>query len=367
MSRIFKSSPLNDGFRMPGEFERHFGTWMLWPERSDIWRLGGKPAQKLFSVIANTLSRYEPVTVGVSYREYLHARSLLSADIRVVEMSFNDAWIRDCGPICVVNDVTKIIRGTDWEFNAWGGLNGGHYFPWDKDNLIARKVAEIERLDLYRTSIILEGGSIHVDGQGTLITTEECLLNPNRNSMLTKTEIEVALKSFLGVEKIIWLKMGVYLDETSGHVDNLCCFVKPSVIALTWTDDQKDPQYEISHNAYEILKNSTDAKGRSFTVEKIRQPNPTFITKEESADLDQIEGSYLRLAGDRLAASYINYYVCNGGVIVPMFNDPQDLPALEKIQLLYPTRKVIGLPTREILLGGGNIHCVTQQIPFVVQ
>jgi len=366
MSKIFKSTPLKDGFRMPGEFEQHSSTWMLWPERPDIWRLGGKPAQKLFSNIANTISKFEPVSVGVSPREYMHARSLLNSDIRVVEMSFDDVWIRDCGPIGVVNVVTAEIRCVDWEFNAWGGLNGGLYFPWDKDNLVARKVAEIERLDMYRVSMILEGGSIHVDGDGTLITTEECLLNPNRNPKLTKTEIEETLKSFLGIENIIWLKKGVYFDEAGGHIDNLCCFVKPGVIALTWTDDQKDPQYEISYDAYEILVNSKDTKGRFFKVEKIHQPKPTFITEEESADLDQIEGSYPRLPGDRLAASYINYYVCNGGVIVPIFNDPQDQLALEKVQALYPDREVVGMPAREILLGGGNIHCITQQIPKVI-
>jgi agmatine deiminase len=212
MSHLIESTPHRDGFRMPGEFEPHEGCWMLWPERPDNWRLGAKPAQKAFAAVASAIARFERVTMGVSAAQFQNARNLLPGHIRVVELSYNDSWMRDCGPTFVTNG--KIARVVDWDFNAWGGLDGGLYFPWDQDDLVARKVAEIEWVDRYKAPLVLEGGSIHVDGQGTLLTTEECLLNPNRNPHLSKSEIENLLMEYLNVEKILWLGKGVY-NETS--------------------------------------------------------------------------------------------------------------------------------------------------------
>lgn len=355
---LINSTPRKDGFRMPGEFEPHAGCWMLWPERPDNWRLGAKPAQRAFAAVASAISRFEPVTVGVSREQFLNARRLLPDRVRVVEMSFNDAWMRDCGPTFVVDD-KGAVRGVDWGFNAWGGL----YFPWDQDALVARKVLEIERVDRYQAPLVLEGGSIHVDGEGTLLTTEECLLNPNRNPRLTKEQIEGYLREYLNVEQIIWLGRGVYLDETSGHVDNLCCFVRPGVVALTWTEDPNDPQYEISLEAYERLRTARDAHGRRLEVHLVHQPGPLYITAEESEGVDVVEHTLPRREGDRLPASYINFYIANGGVIVPTFDDPHDGPALETLRRLFPHHEIVGLPGREILLGGGNIHCITQQQP----
>ena len=356
------STPRQDGFRMPGEFEPHAGCWMLWPERPDNWRLGGKPAQRAFAAVATAIAQFEPVTVGVSNGQFRNARRMLPDPVRVVEMSCNDAWMRDCGPTFVVND-RGVVRGIDWNFNAWGGLQGGLYFPWDQDDLVARKVLEIERMDRYKANLVMEGGSIHVDGQGTCLTTKECLLNPNRNPHLTQAEIEEHLQQYLNVEKVIWLERGVYHDETSGHVDNLCCFVRPGVVALTWTDDKFDPQYEISRDAYARLGVTTDAHGRKFEIHKIHQPGPIHITQEESEGVDVVEGTLPRRTGDRLAGSYINFYIANGGVIMPIFDDPHDRAAIEMLQTLFPNRRVVGVPAREILLGGGNIHCITQQQP----
>jgi len=359
---LIRTTPRGDGFRMPGEFERHVGCWMLWPERPDNWRLGAKPAQKAFADVATAIAQFEPVTMGVSGGQFLNARNMLPDHVRVVEMSYNDSWMRDCGPTFVVNDRGE-VRLIDWDFNAWGGLDAGLYFPWDQDDLVPRKIAEIERVDRYKGPIVLEGGSIHVDGEGTLLTTEECLLNPNRNPALTKEEIEQTLREYLNVEKIVWLGRGVYLDETSGHVDNLCCFVRPGVVALTWTDDTSDPQHEISLGAYERLKSTTDARGRKFEIHKLHQPDPIVITEEESAGIDIVDGTLPRRPGDRMAGSYINFYIANGGVVFPMFDDPHDRAALETLQELFPERKVVGVRAREILLGGGNIHCITQQQP----
>jgi agmatine deiminase len=336
---------------------------MLWPERPDNWRLGAKPAQKAFTQVAMAIARFEPVTIGVSTSQFRNARQMLPANIRVVEMAYNDAWMRDCGPTFVVND-GGIVRGVDWDFNAWGGLTGGLYFPWDLDDLVPLKLLEIERLDRYKASgFVLEGGSIHVDGQGTLITTEECLLNPNRNPHLQKQEIEAYLRNYLNIEKIIWLERGVYHDETSGHVDNLCCFIQPGVVALTWTEDPADPQYEISLDAFQRLRQATDAQGRNFEIIKIHQPETVYITDEESQGVDSVDGTYPRQAGDRMAASYVNFYIANGGIVAPIFNVPQDEPALQVLRRVFPEREVVGVFAREILLGGGNIHCITQQQP----
>lgn len=362
--KTLTSTPKCDGFRMPGEYEHHEGCWIIWPERPDNWRNGAKPAQKVFTEVAKAISEFEPVTVIASRSQYGNARHMLPENIRVVEMSNNDSWVRDCGPTFVINDQTGEVRGVDWQFNAWGGLVDGLYFPWDDDDHIAQKICEIECKDRYRLDhFVLEGGSIHVDGEGTLITTEECLLSKGRNPSLTKKEIESYLKEYLNVEKIIWLKRGIYLDETNGHVDNICNFVRPGEVVLAWTDDKNDPQYEISKECYDVLINEVDAKGRKLKIHKLYVPSPILITKEESEGVDSIDGTLPRKEGDRLAASYVNYYTANGGVIVPLFNDPNDEKALNLFKELYPERKIVGVYAREILLGGGNIHCITQQQP----
>lgn len=362
MSEFIESTPKKDGFHMPGEFEPHAGCWMLWPERTDNWRCGAKPAQEAFAAVACAIADFEPVTVCVSGRQYENCRGRLPGQIRVVEMSSDDAWMRDCGPT-FVSDGKGRVRGVDWGFNAWGGLSGGLYFPWDEDSRVARKVCDMERIDFYRPPLVLEGGSIHVDGEGTCITTAECLLNKNRNPNLSKEEIENCLREYLGVRKIIWIPRGVYNDETDGHVDNLLCFARPGEVILTWTDDWRDPQYAVSEEAYRVLTEATDAMGRSLTVHRLRQPGPVFITGEESRGVDAVQGTLPRREGDRLAASYVNHYIANGGVVVPLLDERYDEQALEQLSGIYQGRRVVGVRAREILLGGGNIHCITQQQP----
>ncbi len=362
MSRVIDSTPRADGFYMPAEFAPHAGTWLLWPQRPDNWRMGAKPAQKAFVDVASAIAQFEPVTVGANHDQFSNARQKLPTHIRVVEMSNNDAWMRDCGPTFVI-DGKRQVRGIDWMFNAWGGLYNGLYFPWDLDEGVAPRVFEIERVDYYKAPIVLEGGSIHVDGEGTCLTTAECLLSPGRNPQLDRSEIEARLKEYLNVEKVLWIPRGVYHDETTGHVDNIACFLRPGVLALTWTDDRTDPQYAISAEAYDCLMSQTDARGRHLEVHKIHQPDPILISVDEAEGVDLVAGSLPRQAGDRMAASYVNYYTCNGGAVVPLFGDSHDEPALTALQQLMPERKVVGVPAREILLGGGNIHCITQQQP----
>jgi len=364
MSGILGTIPKQDGFWMPGEYEPHEKCWMLWPQREDNWRLKAEPAQKAFSKVAQAISQFEPVIIGVSKSQLETARNILPSDVEIIEIESDDAWMRDVGPTFVKNDIGE-VRGIDWEFNAWGGLNGGIYFPWDKDDEVASQVLEFAKKDRYCAPFILEGGSIHTDGEGTLITTEECLLNPNRNPDLSKIQIENYLKEYLNVEKIIWLGKGVFMDETDGHVDNLCCFVKPGEVLLHWTDDKIDPQYEISCAAFDRLASSVDAKQRKIKIYKIHQPGPLYMTEEESLGVGKKPNVMPRDEGNRLAGSYVNFYIANKGIVMPLFNDPHDKEAMEKIKSLFPDRKVIGVYAREILLGGGNIHCITQQQPSV--
>jgi agmatine deiminase len=362
MTRTLARTPAADGFRMPGEFEPHAGCWMLWPERPDNWREAARPAQLAFAQVALSIAQFEPVTVGVSAASFSTARTVLAENVRVAELSHDDCWMRDVGPTCVVND-RGVVRGVDWHFNAWGGLNGGLYFPWDQDELVARKVLEIEQLARYRAPIVNEGGAIHVDGEGTALVTEECLLNPNRNARLDRVAIEQQLRAYLGVQQVIWLGQGVFNDETDGHVDNLACFARPGVVCLTWCEQRRDPQYAISLDAWERLHAARDARGRRLRVVRLPMPGPLRLRAREAHGLIAREGSKARAAGERLAASYVNFYIANGGIVMPLLDPRTDSLAARRLKRLFPRRRVVGVPAREILLGGGNIHCITQQIP----
>jgi agmatine deiminase len=362
VSETLGSTPAADGYRMPGEFEPHAGTWMIWPERHDNWRLGAKPAQETFAAVAEAIAASEPVTMAVSDAQFERCRAMLSPRIRVVEMSSDDAWMRDVGPTFVV-DGGGAIRGVDWRFNAWGGLEGGLYSPWDRDERVARKVLEVEWADRYQAPIVLEGGSVHVDGEGTVLTTEECLLNRNRNPGLSREQIEQALRDYLGAERVLWLGRGVPDDETDGHVDNLACFARPGVVLLTYTDDEADPRHAVSRDALRRLEAATDARGRSLEVIRIPSPGPMAITEEEAAGVDLVAGTKPRRAGAAMAASYVNFYLASSRVVFPLLDGRHDEEAAEVLRRCFADREVVGVPAREILLGGGNIHCITQQVP----
>ncbi|HET7755933.1 MAG TPA: agmatine deiminase [Steroidobacteraceae bacterium] len=362
MTRTLASTPAADGFAMPGEFAPHTGCWLLWPERPDTWRAAALPAQRAFAAVAAAIARFEPVTVGVSAAHYPAARALLPERVRVVEMAHDDAWMRDVGPTCVIG-ARGTVRGVDWRFNAWGGLEGGLYASWDEDERVARKVLEIEGLDRYRAPLVNEGGAIHVDGEGTALTTEQCLLGPNRNPHLGRRALERRLREYLGVRQVIWLGAGVFNDETGGHVDNLACFVRPGVVCLAWTDDRRDPQHAISLDAWERLNDARDARGRRLEVVRVPMPGPLAMSAREAAGVVARAGTRVRRGGERLAASYVNFYIANGGIVMPLLDARTDRAAARALKRLFPGRRVVGVPAREILLGGGNIHCITQQIP----
>ncbi len=362
MSATLPSTPAADGFRMPAEFEPHSGCWMAWPERADNWRGEARPAQLAFAAVAEAIAVTEPVTMAVSDAQFESCRALLPPAVRVVEASTDDAWLRDSGPTFVVDDAGR-RRGVDWRFNAWGGEKGGLYASWERDDRLAAKVLEIEGADRYRAPLVLEGGSIHVDGEGTALTTEECLLHPNRNPDLSRQQIEEALCDYLGAQQVVWLGRGVYADETDGHVDNLACFARPGVVLLTWSEEESDPQYAISRSARERLEAVADARGRSLEVVPLPSPGPLTIAAEEAAAVQPAPGTQPRRAGDRLAASYVNFYLANSRLIMPLLDERYDDEAAEILQRCFPDREIVGVPAREILLGGGNIHCITQQVP----
>lgn len=370
-----EGTPALHGYHMPAEWEPHSQCWMGWPERPDNWRDHAGPAQHVFAEVASAISKFEPVTVCASAAQWANARSLLPQHIRVVEMSMDDSWFRDTGPTFVVIKPTpssaapvQKIAGIDWNFNSWGGYDDGCYNDWSLDLLVAKKILDIERVPRFPQSMILEGGSIHVDGEGTCLTTEECLLNKNRNPHLTKEQIEAKLKSYLGVKKVIWLPHGLFGDDdTNGHIDNMCCFAKPGVVLLSWTDDELDPQYERSVEAFSVLSNATDARGRKLQIIKLHVPGPLYMTDEEASGILQDDNAKLRVAGTRLAASYVNFYIANGRIIAPQFGDQKwDDEAVRVLSLAFPNHEVVGIKgAREIALAGGNIHCITQQQPAI--
>ncbi len=361
MSKILNSTPQADGFRMPGEHEPQEQVWMAWPVRKDNWRNDALPAQREFINVATSIAHSTPVTFIVGAEHYQQARQAIPEHIRVIEIPSNDSWMRDIGATYVINDQGE-RRANNWQFNAWGGTLDGLYDDWQLDNEVANKMAAVTEDDIYDAPFILEGGSIHVDSEGTLFTTEECLLHPSRNPDLGKVQIEALLKDYLNVDTIIWLKAGLYNDETNGHVDNIMHVVRPGVVALTYCDDEHDPQYAISQAAYQTLSQSKDAKGRTLEIIKLPMPGPLFVSEQEAQNLNTSQFME-RQAGERLAASYANFLVTNQTVILPMLDERTDDQAKAILQKAFPQHQIIGVSTRNILLGGGNIHCITQQVP----
>lgn len=356
------TTPREAGFAMPAEWAAHAGCWMIWPERPDNWRLGAKPAQAAFTAVASAIARFEPVTMMVSARQFENARAMLPESVRVVEVSTNDSWARDVGCSFLLGPGSA-LAGVDWPFNAWGGLKGGLYFPWDLDDQVAAKMLGMERALRFRAPKVVEGGAIHVDGEGTVLVAEQCVLNENRNEDATRQEMERVLKDYLGVSHVVWVGLGVPGDETDGHIDNLACFVRPGVVLLSWCDDPADPHYAVSRDAEARLLAARDAKGRALTVERMPMPAPLFYTEEEAGGVDATASGMNRRAGERMAASYVNFYIANGAIIAPCFGVVTDEPARAVLARLFPEREIVMVPAREILLGGGNIHCITQQQP----
>ncbi|HEV2443161.1 MAG TPA: agmatine deiminase [Steroidobacteraceae bacterium] len=358
-----EKTPAAEGYWMPAEFGPHEATWMLWPERTDNWRDGARPAQEAVLKVAAAIRHFETVNLGVSPENFQDVKDIAPLGVQVASIEYDDIWVRDIGPTFLVSEAPDTLRSVQWRFNAWGGL----YKPFARDLTVPREISSDafgkEMRDRYAAPIVLEGGAIHVDGRGTALLTEECVLNANRNPGMTREQAETVLRHYLGVHQFIWLGKGVFNDETSGHIDNIACFVAPGKVCLTWTDDKNDPQYPISLDAWERLNDARDARGRRLEVFKLPMPGPLYMTEQEARGLVPSESMKRRHAGDRLAASYVNFYFANGGIVMPLLDPRTDELAAAVLRRACPDRLIVGVAAREILLGGGGSHCITQQIP----
>ncbi len=365
MKKIKHSTPKADGFRMPGEFEPHKGCVLIWPVRPGSWLHGGRDAKPVFAEIARAIGESEHVWMLCDKEHEAEVQAVFQEDdcVSVVVIPTDDAWARDVGPTCVVNAAGD-VRGVDWKFNAWGGDYDGLYAKWDQDDAAASAICDALQMDCYDAHpFVLEGGSIHSDGEGTILVTGACLLSPGRNPHLSKEQIEEKLMEYLGAEKVIWIPYGIYNDETNEHVDNVCAFVKPGEVVLAWAEEGDEPQRRMLEEDLQVLLHATDAKGRPIKVHKLPIPKKhVCVTAEELEGYEFEEGEDMREEGERLAASYVNFYISNGGIILPQFGDENDAVAVELLQSLFPERKMYPIYARPIIVGGGNIHCITQQI-----
>ncbi len=354
-----------DGFYFPFEGDEHKATFILMPSRLDTWRRKAKPAQENFIEVIKAIAKHEPVIVGINQNlsKTLMDRLNSLENVSTMKLRYNDAWARDNMPLFVTDG--KTLRTVDFRFNAWGGKVDGLYSDYqDDDNLGALVSKKLKLLSYYLPSFILEGGSIAIDGEGTLITTEACLLSKGRNPYYQKEEIEEILRDYLAVEKIVWVPHGIYQDETNEHVDNMISFIKPGEVVMAWTDDKKDPQYKFCQQTYKALAEASDAKGRKFIIHKLPLPKPLYLSSDEANELKINETTLdKREGGRRLAASYVNYYQGKDFVIMPAFGVKEDEKAYQIMKELYPNKEIHQINTYEILLGGGNIHCITMQLP----
>ncbi|MDY0815981.1 agmatine deiminase family protein [Kitasatospora purpeofusca] len=327
--------------RMPAEWTEHDGCLMAWPVRPDLWGDSLDEAKREYAAVALAVAEFEPVTMVAPPGHGDEARALCGPDLTVVELPLDDSWFRDSAPIFVLDEEGR-RAGVDFRFNAWGRK----HHPWDADDRIGGLLLEHLDVPAIRSGMVLEGGAITVDGEGTLITTEQCLLHPNRNPELGRQEIEAELRARLGVTKIIWLPYGGALDtETDGHVDGVCAFAAPGKVVVQLPADPGHPDYVRMRANRTVLEHSTDAQGRPFEI------------------VDITQSAFVEVDDARVEVGYLNFYLANGGVVVPVADHPQDAGALAAIAAAFPDRKVVGVRARVIAFGGGGIHCITQQLP----
>jgi agmatine deiminase len=341
--------PRELGYQMPPEWLPHSRTLMAWPVKEALWPEPFAEILPAYARILNTIARFEPVTLVVRPELTGQAAAFCGSNIELLPLEHNDSWIRDNGPTIICNRHGQ-LAGINWRFNAWGGK-----YPFELDNLVAPQILNYLKIPGWNLPLVMEGGSIHVDGAGALLTTEACLLNSNRNPQFSKDEIESLLRRHLNVSKFIWLKRGWNGDDTDGHIDNVACFAKPGIILTQVCHDSCDPNYVITEENRALLSEATDAQGRFFQIIEIEQPPALFYQ------------------GLRLTLSYLNFYFVNGGIVLPVFGGAgarTDAKALAVMQRLFPEREIVTVDGLTIARGGGNVHCLTQQVPassFVIR
>jgi len=334
------ATPAAAGFHMPAESAPHERCWMAWPSRIDLWNGREREAKAAFAAVARAIATSEKLTMLARPGDLAEAQAACGAGIEIMAMPLDDSWLRDSGPSFLVNAAGE-VAGADWRFNAWGGK----FPPYDQDAEVAGRVLDSLGMRGFKAPFVLEGGSIHVDGEGTVITTEQCLLNPNRNPSLGRAEIETNLREWLGVSTVIWLGEGLENDHTDGHVDDITCFVRPGVVMTATCADPADFNHRVLEDNLRRLRAARDARGRALEI--IELPLP--------ARRDTAAG--------RLVLTYLNFYIANGAIVAPGFDDPMDAQAAAILARAFPDRRIIQVPALDILEGGGGIHCITQQQP----
>ena len=333
---------------MPPEWTPHKRTWMGWPCNRDVLEMIGSPdaAYTAWSGVANTIARFEPVTMVCNPGEEATARKYLNAGVTIAERELGDSWMRDCGPTFVVNE-QGALGAVDWTFNGWGGRT----FPdASADALVARFVAEQAGAERLPSVLVNEGGGIHVDGEGTLLLTENVQMNRNRNPNWTREEIETEMHGKLGTSKAIWVPRGLEADTsesgTDGHIDTLACFVKPGVVVVHGQPDPDHPDNETAREIEAIMRAGTDARGRALEVIVLDAPKERYDH------------------GEPLSCSYVNFSFVNGGVVLCEFDDPRDEEVAGVFRRLFNDREIVSVPAVDIFKGGGGVHCITQQEPL---
>jgi agmatine deiminase len=343
-------TPAQLGFRMPAEWEPHAATWLAWPHKRESWPGNFEPIPQVWVEMVRALVPGEHVNILVNdadaaagVRAVLHGAQIADSQVTLHLVRTDDAWARDHGPTFITSRSPgrTELAVVDWRYNAWGGK----YPPWENDDAVPRQIADRLGLRRFQPGIVLEGGSIDVNGCGTLLTTEACLLNPNRNPHLNRKQIEQYLRDYLGVRTILWLGDGIVGDDTDGHIDDLARFVDAGTVVVVRETDRGDENYERLWANHERLRHMTDQDGRSLRIVTLPMPAPIFYE------------------GQRLPASYANFYIANGVVLVPVFDDPNDAVALHTLAELFPDRRIVGIGARELVWGLGAFHCVTQQQP----
>jgi agmatine deiminase len=371
-------TPADLGYYMPAEWHPHAATWLTWPKDPETWPDRVPQVQEIFLQMMAALAPHEIVNLLVddaTAEAAVRTRCLFSGaeNIRFHQIPTVDSWIRDYGPNfllsarqagrkrhvvvdsvnqALVEDEKLNLNGqalayNDWTFNAWGNK----YEELKRDDSIPARLESFLKMPRFEPGIVMEGGSIEVNGAGCVLTTEQCLLNPNRNPHLSKDEIEQYLKNYLGVEKVLWLGEGIVGDDTDGHIDDIARFVAPDVIACAVEEDPEDANYKLLRDNLRRLRTMTDVHGRAFEIVTLPMPGVVGGTSTDNRNLD------------RLPASYANFYIANEVVLAPLFGNANDARALETLQRVFPHRRVVGINCEPLVWGMGTIHCVTQQQP----
>jgi agmatine deiminase len=348
--RVFvmqRNESLNSGWMMPAEWVRHAATWMVWPHNQALWESDWGVTlplvQQDFARVANAIARFEPVKMVVDPQALASAKALCGANIELIELAVNDSWCRDSGPTFVCHP-QQGLAGVSWRFNAWGGKSAH-----ELDESLARRALNHLGLPCFGTPLGNEGGAIHVDGEGTLITTESVLLNPNRNPGISKAEMEAIFTRLLGVKKTIWLPGDpdfVTGDMTDGHVDGVCAFARPGVLLVDATYDRQSAYAEVARENRRALELATDARGRPFELIELYEASEAVDTEAEV-----------------FCASYTNFYIANGAIIMPAYGIEADNAANAVLAQAFPGREVVPVRINHLAHGGGGVHCITQQQP----